>query len=473
MEQFITRIQTNLNGVLEMTQIFDGLMMTGDNLANRIIVEMHRDGIPVPVPEGASIVGYIIRNDGYTLDIPGGVIEEGHAYIDVPNLAYAATGPLSIAIRMILGEYKIVIATATCYVNLTETNSIIDTSHRIPDVEELLSHLEEIDAAQAAIVEAEAARVEAEAARVEAEESRQQDYEALIDDIDDAEYARATAEAARASAETDRISAETARLTAETGRATAETAREQAQALRNAEIDGMTVEATALDPYADPTATITEVNGHKHIVFGLRPGDPFVIQKVFSSVAEMNAYSGTDIRVGQFAVIASTVEDEDNAKMFVKTGSGYSFITDLSGAQGLTGPRGFTGNGISSAVLNQDYTLTIYYTDGTSYTTATPIRGVQGETGNGIASAVLNQDYTLTISFTDGTSYTTPTPIRGLQGADGKGIASVVFNNDYTMTITFTDGTAFTTPPLKGEAGAAGTNFVFDSEEQSLTVVYY
>lgn len=45
--------------------------------------------------------------------------------------------------------------------------------------------------------------------------------------------------------------------------------------------------------------------------------------------------------------------------------------------------------------------------------------GPTGETGNGIQSAVLNADYTLTLRFTDGTSYTTPTPIRGATGATG------------------------------------------------------
>lgn len=40
----------------------------------------------------------------------------------------------------------------------------------------------------------------------------------------------------------------------------------------------------------------------------------------------------------------------------------------------------FDGNGISSAVLNADYTLTLEFTDGTSYTTPS-IRGAKGETG--------------------------------------------------------------------------------------------
>ena len=115
----------------------------------------------------------------------------------------------------------------------------------------------------------------------------------------------------------------------------------------------------------------------------------------------------------------------------------------LQGAQGATGK---TGNGIASTVLNDDYTLTFTFTDGTSYTTPTPIRGeigpigpqgVQGptgktgatgaqgkqgepgKTGNGITSTVLNNDFTLTVRFTDGTSYTTPS-IRGATGPQGK-----------------------------------------------------
>lgn len=44
---------------------------------------------------------------------------------------------------------------------------------------------------------------------------------------------------------------------------------------------------------------------------------------------------------------------------------------------------------------------------------------VKGETGNGISSAVLNNDYTLTLTFTDGTTYKTPS-IRGEKGERGE-----------------------------------------------------
>ena len=54
--------------------------------------------------------------------------------------------------------------------------------------------------------------------------------------------------------------------------------------------------------------------------------------------------------------------------------------TGAQGPKGDTGATGATGNGISSVVLNSDYTLTINFTDGTSYT-STSIRGAQGPQG--------------------------------------------------------------------------------------------
>lgn len=49
---------------------------------------------------------------------------------------------------------------------------------------------------------------------------------------------------------------------------------------------------------------------------------------------------------------------------------------------------------------------------------STSMPGEKGDTGNGIKSTIMNDDYTLTIEFTDGTSYTTPS-IRGEKGTTG------------------------------------------------------
>ena len=66
----------------------------------------------------------------------------------------------------------------------------------------------------------------------------------------------------------------------------------------------------------------------------------------------------------------------------------------------------WNGNGIESTELNDDYTLTIVFDDGSSYTTPS----IRGETGNGISeikktSSVDNVDI-YTIYFTDGNTTT-------------------------------------------------------------------
>lgn len=94
-------------------------------------------------------------------------------------------------------------------------------------------------------------------------------------------------------------------------------------------------------------------------------GDPFTVKKTFASIAEMQAYSGSDVIEGDFVVISSTIDDPDNAKLFLKAANSYTFITDLSGAEGI---KGDTGNGIQSIVKSGTSglidTYTITYTDG-------------------------------------------------------------------------------------------------------------
>ena len=74
-------------------------------------------------------------------------------------------------------------------------------------------------------------------------------------------------------------------------------------------------------------------------------GDPFAVAKTYPSVAAMNAGFATDgVKEGGFVVInTDNVEDEDNAKLYVKGKAAYTFLTDLSGAQGMKGPQGERG----------------------------------------------------------------------------------------------------------------------------------
>lgn len=88
---------------------------------------------------------------------------------------------------------------------------------------------------------------------------------------------------------------------------------------------------------------------------GTLGSNAFKITKTYPSIAEMEAdYDNEEVKIHDFVIITSNVEDEDNAKLFVKTESGFKFITDMSGATGIQGPKGEKGD---SADMSKYYTI--------------------------------------------------------------------------------------------------------------------
>lgn len=94
-----------------------------------------------------------------------------------------------------------------------------------------------------------------------------------------ANTAAGTANTAASNADAKATLANTAASNADTKAALANTAAETANSAASAanaaaaEIDDMTVAASGLAEGASPTATISEVSGHKHIAFGIPKGD--------------------------------------------------------------------------------------------------------------------------------------------------------------------------------------------------------
>lgn len=75
----------------------------------------------------------------------------------------------------------------------------------------------------------------------------------------------------------------------------------------------------------------------------------FTIAKTYSSVAALTAdTSPTGITAGQFALIdTGDINNAENSRLYVWTGTNYTYTSDLSGAQGIVGPTGPAGtNGI-------------------------------------------------------------------------------------------------------------------------------
>ena len=321
MDQFITTVKTDLNSMLKTSMISDGLLMAGDNLANRIVVELYRDGIKIPIDPTDTIMGYIIRADGYTVDARGSVDSDGNAVLDIPALACAVEGQASVTIRVFSSNKRIAIAVLNCFVRRAATYAVINEEtynedYHIPSVDEIIAYFDMIDQKE------------------------------LANEI--AENERKSAERGRVTAEQLRVVAEQERVLAENNRSIAEVRREQEHSASLATISGMTIDSETLSYDQEATSTLSTVNGHKHIHLGLPTGAPFRIRRTFSSIQEMNEYAGNDVIAGDFVIISSLdnadeEDDADNAKLYLKTANGYQFIVNLSGSQGFKGEIGPPG----------------------------------------------------------------------------------------------------------------------------------
>lgn len=103
-----------------------------------------------------------------------------------------------------------------------------------------------------------------------------------------------------------------------------------------------------------------------------KQGEAFKIKKTYSSIEEMQA-DFDNMEIGDYVMITSSVELEDNAKLYSKTEKEWVFITDFSGATGIQGEQGIQG-----------------------------IQGIQGERGIGISKLEVKEGY-LYVTLTDNT----------------------------------------------------------------------
>ena len=101
-------------------------------------------------------------------------------------------------------------------------------------------------------------------------------------------------------------------------------------------------------------------------------GEAFKIKNTYSSIEAMQA-DFDNLEVGDYAMIVTSIELEDNAKLYSRTETEWVFITDFSGATGIQGEQGPQG-----------------------------IQGIQGERGIGISSLEV-RDGSLYVTLTDNT----------------------------------------------------------------------
>lgn len=109
-----------------------------------------------------------------------------------------------------------------------------------------------------------------------------------------------------------------------------------------------------IEPDQNATVVQTAADGKNYVTFNIPRGKTgqqgfrgpagknFHIAQTFKSVKEMEASQGKNFEDGDFALIASSIEDPDNSKLFVwsDVNKKFTYMNDLSGATGIQGPVG-------------------------------------------------------------------------------------------------------------------------------------
>lgn len=218
------------------------LLMQGDNQANVIELTL-MDGASPASLDGYTATVYLQRADGVQVRCPG-TVSGNVATVPLQAECYSVPGQY-VAIMKLSGpnELRTVLRLAG-YVESDGQGAIIDPSGSIPSYEDLERIVQEL------------------------EEALQQAETAISGANAAAQNANTAAGSANASAGAANTAA---------GKANDATSRANTAA---ASIEGMTVEASDVAYNQPATATVTDVEGHKHIAFGLRQGVPGAVPSI-------------------------------------------------------------------------------------------------------------------------------------------------------------------------------------------------
>lgn len=211
------------------------LYASGDKNAHTFELSLYRNKDPLEI-DGAGVIGYFIRADGYTVPVDG-TASGSVAKVTLSESCYAVIGQFNLIIKVTVGSERKAVFWGNGYITRSQTDAIIDTSQTIPSLDELLAQIAATESA------AKAANQAASAANSAATSAAQ----------------AASAAGTNASAANSAANAATAAASAASAAAT--------------KIDDMTITATGLAAGAAPTAELTEVSGHYNIVLGLPKGD--------------------------------------------------------------------------------------------------------------------------------------------------------------------------------------------------------
>lgn len=291
---------------------------------------------------------------------------------------------------------------------------------------------------------------------------KKQEIEEVLGNIEDNEQQRITAEQERESAETnresqwntlkqeaqdevDKISAINVTATKESNSFSVSITDKDGNVTDSGNLMGDisigVINTVGSDEQAN--ASITGVYGEQKLNLDIPVGKPYRLVKSYPSIADMivDYDSSTDVALYEFVIIdTGDVEDEDNAKMYMKGEIGWVFIADLSGSAGVQGLTGKTPSlsvgSVVTGVEGSSATVTITGTTDNPVLNFTIPRGATGTVGN--LSAL-----TLPYNSTDDTE-TTKEVIEGIKTEvadklDESSLSQVLTDGDYSRILSYAD----------------------------------
>ena len=211
------------------------LYASGDKNAHTFELSLYRNKEPLEI-NGAGVIGYFIRADGYTVPVDG-TASGSVAKVTLSEGCYAVVGQFNLIIKVTIGSERKAVFWGNGYVTRSQTDAIIDPSQTIPSLDELLAQIAATEVAAKAANQAASA----------------------------ANSAATSAAQAASAADANALAANSA--------ANAATAAASAASAAATKINNMTITATGLAAGAAPTAEMTEVGGRYNIVLGLPKGD--------------------------------------------------------------------------------------------------------------------------------------------------------------------------------------------------------
>ena len=232
------------------------LFASGEKSAHSLTIRLREGREPAAI-HSQTVKAYFIRSDKSTV-FWSGSISGSTVSVTMKESCYVQPGGFSLVIMIGDEDDRTAVFWGVGTVVRSATDSLVDPGGQIPSLEALLALIGTIEAATDAAHEATTAANSAAGAANTA-----------------AGQANAAASTATTAAGQATSAAGAAHASATTADAAAGNANEAAAVATDAAraIEEMTAAASGLPAGSNPTAAISDVNGHKHIAFGVPKGD--------------------------------------------------------------------------------------------------------------------------------------------------------------------------------------------------------